>query len=97
MSVSLQLVASPILPVGEHQLRAIVSYQAVDRAGAIVPESLAISIPFKVAPPKPPEKPNEFVEGLKKTGVVLVEIAAIPVFLVWALIYCPISGQCPEC
>src|SRR5215470_1230936 len=58
MSVSVKLIASVSLPVGEHELRGIVKYQAVGSAGTITPESLAITIPFKVAPPKPPEKPN---------------------------------------
>ena len=85
------------MPVGEHQLRGIVTYQTVNNSGAITPESLAISLPFKVAPPKPPHQPNEFVEGLKTTGEILTAIVLSPVILVAMLIYCPISGNCPDC
>ena len=96
MRVSVTLWASPAMPVGEHQVRGIVSYQTVSAGGTIAPESLAISIPFKVAPPRPARK-NGFVKALKSTGVVLAEIALVPIFLLWALIYCPISGDCPTC
>lgn len=84
-------------PVGEHELRGIVTYQAVNSAGVTATESLPISMQFKVGPPKQPEKKNEFVEGLKTTGEVLAGIALTPVVLVMLLIYCPISGECPTC
>lgn len=95
MRVSVRLVASPETLVGEHQLHGIMKYQIANSAGDVTPESLAISIPFKVAPPKSDK--NEFVEGLKTTGLVLAEIAAAPVFLVFMMIWCPISGECPTC
>ena len=97
MRVSVKLVASATMPVGEHQVRGIVSYQTASIAGTIAPESLAISIPFKVAPPRPPARKNGFVKGLKSTGVVLAEIALVPIWLLWVLVYCPISGDCPTC
>jgi hypothetical protein len=95
--VSVKLLASDTIPVGEHQVRGIVNYQTAGAEGTIAPESLAISIPFKVAPPRPPARKNGFVKGLKSTGMVLAEIALVPIFLVWMLVYCPISGDCPTC
>jgi hypothetical protein len=84
-------------PVGEHELRGTVTYQAVNSAGVTATESLPISMQFKVGPPKQPEKKNEFVEGLKTTGEVVAGVALLPVFLIVTLVYCPISGECPTC
>jgi len=94
MFVSVTLSASLTVPVGEHQLRGIIKYQTVNSAGDVTPESLAIAIPFKVAPPKV-EHPwrAEFRDGLELFGEVLVGIVVLPIML----IYCPLSGQCPTC
>jgi hypothetical protein len=103
VSVTLRLMASPDLPVGENTLHGMLSYLAVNHAGAVSPETLAFDIPLKVAPPKPykPYKPHDepsaFMKGLQQTGVIALEaIIAVPVLL-FMLIYCPISGDCPTC
>jgi hypothetical protein len=103
VSVILRLVASPDLPVGENTLHGMLSYRAVNHTGAVSPETLAFDIPLKVAPPKPykPYKPHDepsaFMKGLQQTGVIALEaIIAVPALL-FMLIYCPISGDCPTC
>ena len=103
VSVTLRLIASPDLPVGESTLHGMLSYLAVNHAGAVSPETLAFDIPLKVAPPKPykPYKPHDepsaFMKGLQQTGVIALEaIIAVPALL-FMLIYCPISGDCPTC
>ena len=97
MTITVNLEAWRDLAVGEHELRGIVTYQAISSSGVIATESLPISLHFEVAPPKPPKGKNEFVEGLKTTGEVVAGIALLPVFLVVMLVYCPISGECPDC
>ena len=103
ISVTLRLLASSELPVGESKLHGVLTYLAVNPAGAISPETLAFDIPFKVAPPKPykpykpQDEPSAFVEGLKQTGVIALEAVAIVPILLFMLIYCPISGNCPTC
>ena len=103
VSVTLRLMAAPDLPVGESTLHGMLTYLAVDHAGAVSPETLAFDIPLRVAPPKPykpykpQDKPSAFMKGLKQTGVIALE-AIIPVpALLFMLIYCPISGDCPTC
>jgi hypothetical protein len=97
IAVVLTLTASPELPLGESTLRGVLTYQAVRNGAAVAPQGQAIAIPLKVAPPKPPKQKNEFVEGLKSTGEFVAGIALLPVFLVITLVYCPISGECPNC
>jgi len=94
MSVSLDLKASPGLPLGEHSLHAMVSYQRLDSSGAVVPETIAIQIPFKVAPPRAPQKEkSSLLHGLAITGEIIVGIPLFVVMMIW----CPISGTCPSC
>ena len=94
--MSLKLIASPDLPVGESSLHGMLTYQAVNGAGVAAPATLAFNIPLKVAPPKPykPDKESSgFVKGLEIAGEI---IAGIPLFIVM-LIWCPFSGECPSC
>ena len=88
------LTAWPTFPVGEDSLHAMVTYQRLDASGAVVPEALAVQIPFKVAPPKPPHKEaSGFLRGLEITGEVIVAIPLVVAMMIW----CPISGTCPSC
>ena len=96
LSLSLRLVASPALPTGEHNLRAMLSYRAARADGTITPETLAFDIPFKVAPAKLPhlnKKPSAFVKGLEIAGIAVI---AIPVYVIW-FVACLVSGQCGSC
>lgn len=95
LTVTLKLTASPELPVGESTLHGTLTYQAIN-GGPVAPETVALNIPFKVAPPKPPKtykEPSGFVKGLEVAGEIVVGIIALPIML----IYCPLSGQCPDC
>jgi hypothetical protein len=83
--------------VGDFTLFGTLHYNTVDSAGTIKPESLAFLFPFQVAPPKQQAEKNSFAEGLKKTGIVAAQIIVAPVLILFMLIYCPISGQCPDC
>jgi hypothetical protein len=100
VTVTLRLIASPDLPLGESTMHGMLTYLAVNGAGAVSPETLAFDIPLKVAPPKPykpHDEPSAFMKGLKQTGVIALEaIVVVPVML-FMLIYCPISGECPTC
>jgi hypothetical protein len=96
LSLSLRLAASPALPTGEHNLRAMLNYQVARADGTITPETLAFDIPFKVAPAKLPDlnkKPSAFVKGLEIAGIVVI---AIPVYVIW-VVACLVSGQCGSC
>jgi hypothetical protein len=96
LSLSLRLAASPALPTGEHNLRAMLSYRAARADGTITAETLAFDIPFKVAPAKLPDlnkEPSAFVSWLQGVGWAVV---VIPVYLVM-LIPCLITGDCPSC
>ena len=95
IAVSLKLTASPDLPVGESTLHGMLTYQAA-KGGVVAPETLAFSVPLKVAPPKPYQPPNEpsgFVKGLEIVGEIVVGIPLLLVMMIW----CPISGECPNC
>ena len=95
VTVFLKLIASQELPVGESTLRGILTYQAIS-GGAVAPKTLALSIPFKVAPPKPYNADKErsgFIEGLEVVGQIVVGIIALPI----VLLYCPLSGEWPTC
>lgn len=104
VSLSLKLSASPDLPVGEHTLRGLLSYQVIDSSGNPAPETLAIGFPFKVAPHKPykevalpdygrPQQESGFVHGLKIAAMIVVGIPLVLAMMIW----CPISGDCPTC
>ncbi len=104
MLVSLKLIASPDLAVGEHTLRGLLTCNVADKSGNVSSETLAIAIPFKVAPHKPyqnvalpdngrPHQDSAFVHGLKIAGMIVV---GIPLFIAM-IIWCPISGQCSTC
>jgi hypothetical protein len=104
MLVTLRFIASPDLAVGEHTLRALLTYNVEDKSGKVSSEALAIAIPFKVAPHKPYEKvalpendrPHEesaFVHGLKIAGMIVV---GIPLFIALAVM-CLTTGNCWEC
>jgi len=96
MSLVMTLKASPDLPVGEHSLHAMLTYQRLDSSGVPTPETIAFQVPFKVAPAKvykPPKEKSAFVKGLETAGLVVVAIPAILIMMVW----CPISGECPSC
>ena len=92
--VTLKLTASPDLLIGETTLHGMLTYQAV-RAGIAAPTTVSLSIPFKVVlpPAKQPNQSNVFVNGLKIAGEIVVGIP----LLLFMMIYCPISGQCPDC
>jgi hypothetical protein len=104
LSLSLKLLASPDLAVGEHTLRSFLAYQVIDGSGNPAPEAQMISFPFKVIPHKPykkvalpdydrPHQDSAFVHGLKTAGMV---VAVIPI-LIFMLVWCPFSGTCPTC
>src|SRR5215471_3870670 len=96
MSLAVTLKALPSLPVGEHSLHAMVTYQRLDNSGAVKSETVAIQIPFKVAPPKaysPVKEHSGFLKGLQITGEIVAGIPLLLVMMVW----CPISGNCPTC
>lgn len=96
VSVAMRLIALPELPVGESTLRGTLTYQALNDAGVIVSERQPFDIPLKIAPPKPYKPDNEpsgFVKGLEIAGEILVGIPLLIVMMIW----CPISGQCPDC
>ena len=96
LSLSLRLAASPALPTGEHNLRAMLNYRVARADGTITPETLAFDIPFKVAPAKLPDlnkEPSAFVKGLEIAGIVVI---AIPVYVI-LLVSCLVSGQCGSC
>ena len=94
MSVMIELKASPDLPLGEHSLHALVTYQRLDSSGAVVPETLAVQIPFKVAAPKVSQKERSgFLKGLEIAGEIVLAVPALLIMAVW----CPISGTCPTC
>jgi len=102
LSVALKLSATPTVLVGEHELQGIVSYQTVNSAGDVTPESLAIAIPYKVAEPLPVRgEHSKFVPGLQDAGRSTLEIVGgivlLPFILPFVLIWCPLSGQCPDC
>lgn len=103
VTVTLRLLASSDLPLGESTMHGMLTYLAVNRAGAVSPETLAFDIPLKVAPPKPYEpykphgEPSGFMKGLKQTGVVALGAIIIVPLMLFMLIYCPISGECPTC
>ena len=95
VSVSLKLTASPDLPVGESTLHGMLTYQAAN-GGVGAPETLDFNVPLKVAPPKPyqpPKKPSGFVKGLEIAAEIVVGIPLLLVMMIW----CPISGECPDC
>jgi hypothetical protein len=100
VTVTIRLLASPDLPLGESTMHGMLTYLAVNRAGAVSPETLAFDIPLKVAPPKPYKphaEPSGFMKGLKQTGVVALEAIIIVPVMLFMLVYCPISGECPTC
>jgi len=92
--VTLKLTASPDLLIGETTLHGMLTYQAV-RARIAAPTTVSLSIPLKVGLPlaKQPNQSNAFVNGLKIAGEVVVGIP----LLLFMMVYCPISGQCPDC
>jgi len=92
----LNLAASPGLLVGETTLHGMLTYQAIRNGAAVAPETVALDVPLEVAPPvheKLFQEPNAFVKGLEVFGEIVVGIIALPIML----IYCPLSGQCPDC
>jgi hypothetical protein len=104
LSLSLKLSASPDLAVGERTLHGLLIYQVIGAPGNPAPETLLISVPFKVIPHKPykkvalpddgrPHQESGFVHALKTAGMF---VALIPIF-VFMLVWCPISGTCPTC
>jgi hypothetical protein len=104
LSLSLKLTASPDLAVGEHTLHGLLIYQVVNAPGNPAPETLLISVPFKVIPHKPykkvalpdngrPHQDSAFVHGLKTAGMIA---AGIPLFILM-LVVCPFTGACGEC
>ncbi len=97
LSVEIKLATAWGLPSGEHKVQGVVNYQVVDGTGTIKPESLTFAFPFQVAPARLGGDQNSFVQGLKNTGVVVAEIALFPLIALFMLIYCPISGECPDC
>jgi hypothetical protein len=96
VSVWLTLAAAPDFPVGETTVHGMLTYQAVRNGAAATPETLSLSVPLKVAPltpDKPVKEHNGLVKGLEAVAII---VAAIPI-VVFMMIYCPISGQCPDC
>jgi hypothetical protein len=69
-------------------VRAVVAYKVEDKAGNVSPETLAVAIPVKVAPPY--KAPSDFVKALRIAGEIVM---AIPLYLT-ILFYCP---ECPNC
>lgn len=97
MSVVINLTAWPTFPLGEHSLHAMVTYKRLDSSGAVVPETIAVQIPFKVAPPKPYNPDHKersgFIKGLELAGEIVLAVPALLIMAIW----CPLSGTCPTC
>jgi len=104
LSLLLRLSPSADFAVGEHTLHGLLTYQVIDASGNPAPETLAIDVPFTVAPHQPhqavappiigsPQEESGFLNGLKTAGMVIV---GIPIFIVRALV-CTFSGNCSEC
>lgn len=97
MSLVMKLKASAGLPLGEHSLHAMVTYQRLDGSGAIISETVAVQIPFKVAPPKPYNPDHKersgFIKGLELAGEIVLAVPALLIMAIW----CPLSGTCPVC
>jgi hypothetical protein len=87
MLVSLRFIASPDLAVGEHTLRGLLTYNVADKSGNVSSETLAIAIPFKVAPPVVHKQRSAFMKGLARTGQIIVEIP----MLLLMLVVCPFA------
>ena len=88
MLVWLRFIASPDLAVGEHTLRGLLTYKVADKSGNVSSETLAIAIPFKVAPPVVHKQRSAFMKGLAQTGQIIRDIPMVLLMLV----VCPFAN-----